>query len=43
MAILLVSDNSQAKKSLVEKTIDDQNRYNYVRRNVIIKIIKLLL
>ena len=43
MALLLVSDNSQKKKSLVEKTIDDQNRYNYIRSNIIKKSIKLLI
>ena len=43
MALLLVSDNSQKKKSLVEKTIDDKNRYNYIRSNIIKKSIKLLI
>ena len=43
MALLLVSDNSQKKKSLVEKTMDDQNRYNYIRSNIIKKSIKLLI
>ncbi len=42
MALLLVSDNSQNKKSLVEKTIDDKNKYNYVRNNVIKKILYLI-
>jgi purine-nucleoside phosphorylase len=43
MALLLVSDNSQKKKSLVEKTIDDKNKYNYIRSNIIKKSIKLLI
>ena len=43
MALLLVSDNSQKKKSLVEKSIDDQNRYNYIRSNIIKKSIKILI
>ena len=43
MALLLVSDNSQKKKSLVEKSLDDQNRYNYIRSNIIKKSIKILI
>ena len=43
MALLLVSDNSQKKKSLVEKSLDDQNRYNYIRSNIIKKSIELLI
>ena len=43
MSLLLVSDNSQKKKSLVEKSIDDQNKYNYIRSTIIKKSIKLLI
>lgn len=42
MAILLVSDNSKEKKSLIEKTLEDKNKYNYIRKNTISKIIRLL-
>ncbi len=42
-AILLVSDNSESNKSLVEKSIEDKNRYNYVRNNDITRIISLIL
>ncbi|RIA64924.1 phosphorylase superfamily protein [Anaeroplasma bactoclasticum] len=42
MALLLVSDNSQDKKSLIEKTMDDKNKYNYVRNNIITNSIKMI-
>ena len=42
MALLLVSDNSDNNKSLVEKTIDDRNKFNYVRNNYISKIISII-
>jgi hypothetical protein len=42
MAILLVSDNSDNNKSLVEQAIDDKNKYNYVRSNYISKIISII-
>lgn len=42
MALLLVSDNSDNDKSLVEKSIDDKNKYNYIRSNYISKIIKII-
>ena len=42
MAVLLVSDNSDNNKSLVEKTIDDRNKYNDVRNNYISKIISII-
>ncbi len=42
IALLLVSDNSDNNKSLVEKTIDDKNKYNYVRNNYISKIISII-
>ena len=41
--MLLVSDNSSNKKSLVEKTIEDKNKYNFVRKNYISKIISIII
>lgn len=35
MALLVVSDNSQDKKSLISKTMEDKDKYNYVRHNVL--------
>lgn len=43
VAILLVSDNSTNNKSLVEKSIEDENKYNYVRNNDIARIISLII
>lgn len=43
VAILLVSDNSDNNKSLVEKSIEDKNRYNYIRNNDIARIISLII
>jgi len=42
IALLLVSDNSQNNKSIVEKTIDDSNNYNNVRSNTLKSILKLV-
>ena len=43
IAILLVSDNSSIKKSLVEKVIEDMDRYNFVRNNYISQIISVII
>ena len=43
MAFLLVSDNSSDKKSLVEKSVEDRIKYNYIRKNTIAKCLELLL
>ena len=42
IALLLVSDNSDNNKSLVEKAIDDKNKYNYVRNNHLSRILSLV-
>lgn len=42
IALLLVSDNSQNNKSLVEKTIGDSNKYNYIRSNILKCILKIV-
>lgn len=39
MALLLVSDNSSNNKSLIEKNIDDKNKYNYIRNTMISKVL----
>ena len=43
IALLLVSDNNSNNKSLVEKTIEDKNKYNYIRNNIISKIISIVI
>lgn len=43
IALLLVSDNSSNNKSLVEKSIDDKNKYNFIRNNVLSKILMTII
>jgi len=42
IALLIVSDNSQKNMSLGEKTINDNDKYNFIRGNTLKSILKLV-
>lgn len=42
IALLIVSDNMQSNKSLGEKTLNDNDKYNFIRGNTLKSILKLV-